>query len=240
MPIRILPTSIGYPDTPEEVLHKPRLAKILKLAIPVVARKLERLGITDETIYYEWVEKGSKNLAEYYSLSQFPYNSKKIDALIKKAYSSKKDGYWKILKQEYLFQFSTPGPVIGLYERQKLARYSYTDYEGTGLLSFTLLHEYAHAIWEYFEVVYPKIHEILEFNYEVLENHYEIVLAPWWDAYNKDPKSVNMAGELWAEDFASVAMEMIRGKEDRYLPIAPDFVREMVRRYCECAFQEDI
>ena len=84
MAVRILPTSIGYPDTPEEVLSKPRLAKILRLAIPVVARKLERLGITDETIYYEWGGKGDKNLAEYYSLSQFPYNSKKIDALIKK------------------------------------------------------------------------------------------------------------------------------------------------------------
>jgi len=238
MAVRILPTSIGYPDTPEEVLSKPRLAKILRLAIPVVARKLERLGITDETIYYEWGGKGDKNLAEYYSLSQFPYNSKKIDALIKKAYSSKKDDYWKHLKTEYLFQYSTPGPVIGLYERQKLAHYSYTDYEGTGFLSFTILHEYAHVIWEYFEVVHPEQQDILEANYEEAERHYyDTVLQPWAASYNKDPTSFKLANELWAEDFAATAMEMTRGKENPYLPLGPDFVREMVTRYVKAAFK---
>jgi len=236
MPIRILPTSIGYPDTPEEALRKPRLAKILKLAIPVVARKLERLGITDETIYYEWVVgKAGRNLATYYALSQFPYNSKKIDALIKKAYSSKEDDYWKHLKTEYLFQYPTPGPVIGLYDRQKLARYSYTDYEGTVFLSFIILHEYAHAIWEYFEVVHPEQQDILEANYEELERHYyETVLYPWavMPVYE-----MPLAGELWAEDFAATAMEMTRGEENPYLPIAPDFVREMVNRYVKAAFK---
>jgi hypothetical protein len=225
---------------PEEQ-QPPRLYDPFLEASKIAEKLLERAGIFD-TIYYEWGDAGDDNrpqvhtVASYHDLFQFSWETAIKAEPRFEGVPGLKEFFDTLAKYP-------PGILIDLNlqfggKDRSGARQIFTREDLVDVYVGTLIHEYGHAIEDFFRVVTPSMEEKLKIYYMNLleeEKYYAYHRLVW--GYTKK-KAITARNEIWAEDFRATIQGI-----DVYYPERPEtdlfhlfptdrkWVEEVIQKY---------